>query len=168
MPRVLAIETSCDETSVAVLSGSAETPVLEAHITLSHAHKTQPYGGIVPEIVAREHLQHLEPLVAQTLAQSQKTLDEDRPRRRHLRARSYGRTRHRRNNRQNNRARKQFPFLAVNHLEGHALSPASPPSPCRLPNNRFCRTESSRVSPTSDIRPPFLRLGKGGGLFGSG
>ena len=37
MPRVLAVETSCDETSAAVLSGSSQTPILEAQITLSHA-----------------------------------------------------------------------------------------------------------------------------------
>ena len=123
MPRVLAIETSCDETSVAVLSGSAETPVLEAHITLSHAHKTQPYGGIVPEIVAREHLQHLEPLVAQTLAQSQKTLDDI-----DLVAATcgpglmgglvIGAT-----TAKTIALASNTPFLAVNHLEGHALSP---------------------------------------------
>ena len=123
MPRVLAIETSCDETSVAVLSGNEENPVLEAHITLSHAHKTQAYGGIVPEIVAREHLQYLEPLIAQTLAQSQNTFDNI-----DLVAATcgpglmgglvIGAT-----TAKTIALARNIPFLAINHLEGHALSP---------------------------------------------
>ena len=123
MPRVLAIETSCDETSVAILEGNEENPVLEAHITLSHAHKTQAYGGIVPEIVAREHLQYLEPLIAQTLAQSQNTLDNI-----DLVAATcgpglmgglvIGAT-----TAKTIALARNIPFLAINHLEGHALSP---------------------------------------------
>ena len=123
MPRVLAIETSCDETSAAVLSGSSQTPILEAHITLSHAHKTQPYGGIVPEIVAREHLQYLEPTLRQTLEHSRQTLDDI-----DLVAATcgpglmgglvIGAT-----TAKTLALASHKPFLAINHLEGHALSP---------------------------------------------
>ena len=123
MPRVLAIETSCDETSAAILCGSAEAPILEAHCTLSHARKTQAYGGIVPEIVAREHLQYLEPLIAQTLAQSLHTLDDI-----DLIAATcgpglmgglvIGAT-----TAKTIALARNLPFVPVNHLEGHALSP---------------------------------------------
>ncbi len=123
MPRVLAIETSCDETSVAILCGSAEAPILEAHCTLSHARKTQAYGGIVPEIVAREHLQYLEPLIAHTLAQSLHTLDDI-----DLIAATcgpglmgglvIGAT-----TAKTIALARNLPFVPVNHLEGHALSP---------------------------------------------
>jgi N6-L-threonylcarbamoyladenine synthase len=61
---VLAIETSCDETAVAVLS--AEGAVLAERV-LSQFADHAPYGGVVPEIAARAHLGHLPKMVAATL-----------------------------------------------------------------------------------------------------
>ena len=121
--RILAIETSCDETSAAILSGSPRSPTLEAHITLSHTQKTKPYGGIVPEIVAREHLHYLEPLITQTLRQSQRTLSDIS----HIAATCgpglmgslvIGAT-----TAKTIALAQNIPFIPVNHLEGHALSP---------------------------------------------
>ena len=54
--RVLGIETSCDETSVAVLDG--EGRVL-SNIVSSQLADHAPYGGVVPEIAARAHLENL-------------------------------------------------------------------------------------------------------------
>jgi N6-L-threonylcarbamoyladenine synthase len=65
--RVLALETSCDETSAAVVSGSAEAPVLESLVILSqdiHA----VFGGVVPEIASREHLTAVVPVTRRALA----------------------------------------------------------------------------------------------------
>jgi N6-L-threonylcarbamoyladenine synthase len=61
---ILGIETSCDETSVALLEtdGSVRTNLIASQID-----RHQPYGGVVPEIASREHLQHLFPLVARAL-----------------------------------------------------------------------------------------------------
>jgi N6-L-threonylcarbamoyladenine synthase len=62
---ILGIETSCDETSVAVLDrdGSVRTNLIASQID-----RHQPFGGVVPEIASREHLQHLFPLVGRALA----------------------------------------------------------------------------------------------------
>ena len=61
---ILGIETSCDETSVALLDrdGSVRTNLIASQIE-----RHQPFGGVVPEIASREHLQHLFPLVARAL-----------------------------------------------------------------------------------------------------
>jgi N6-L-threonylcarbamoyladenine synthase len=61
---VLAIETSCDETAVAVLS--ADGSIL-AESVLSQFADHAPFGGVVPEIAARAHLGHLPRMVASVL-----------------------------------------------------------------------------------------------------
>lgn len=65
--RVLAIETSCDETAVAVLSGEGENLHLEKSIVRSQIDLHETYGGVVPEVAAREHLQLMMPLLHQAL-----------------------------------------------------------------------------------------------------
>jgi N6-L-threonylcarbamoyladenine synthase len=61
---ILAIETSCDETSVAVLDGEGSVRV---NLIASQIERHQPFGGVVPEIASREHLQHLFPLITRAL-----------------------------------------------------------------------------------------------------
>lgn len=117
---ILGIETSCDETAAAVLAGDGE---ILANVVLSQLDDHRPYGGVVPEIAARSHLDHLDRLIDQAMSEagigfadltavaattgpgliggvmvgavSAKTI-----------ALCHG-----------------LPFVAVNHLEGHALSP---------------------------------------------
>jgi tRNA N6-adenosine threonylcarbamoyltransferase len=63
---VLGIETSCDDTSVAVLEPPA---TLRAHVIAAQdIHRL--YGGVVPELASRAHLELLPPLVAQALAEA--------------------------------------------------------------------------------------------------
>ena len=71
--RVLAIESSCDETAAAVLDGRRRllSSVVSSQIAV-HA----PYGGVVPEIAARHHLTNLEPVISQALEQAGSSLDE--------------------------------------------------------------------------------------------
>ncbi|HQF88622.1 MAG TPA: tRNA (adenosine(37)-N6)-threonylcarbamoyltransferase complex transferase subunit TsaD [Acidobacteriota bacterium] len=66
-PVTLGIESSCDETSAAVLDrdGRPLANVVASQIAL-HA----PYGGVVPELAARAHLQNIRPVVAEALRQS--------------------------------------------------------------------------------------------------
>ncbi len=68
--RVLAIETSCDETSASVVRGDGRgRPTLESLVILSqdiHA----VFGGVVPEIASREHLTAIVPVVRQALAEA--------------------------------------------------------------------------------------------------
>ena len=121
--RVLAIETSCDETSAAVLSGSEAQPVIESHIILSQESASRAYGGVVPELVARAHLKTLDSVITRALRASNHSLSEI-----DLIAATcgpgllggliigslMGKTL---------ALARGIPFMAINHLEGHALSP---------------------------------------------
>ena len=71
--RVLGIETSCDETGVAVY----DTDVgLRAHALFSQIALHAEYGGVVPELASRDHVRKLLPLVRQTLAEAGLRVDE--------------------------------------------------------------------------------------------
>src|SRR5262245_46098433 len=63
-PLILGIETSCDETAAAIVDG--ERRILAERV-LSQLVEHQPYGGVVPEIAARSHLDHLDRLIAETM-----------------------------------------------------------------------------------------------------
>ncbi|KFN48161.1 tRNA (adenosine(37)-N6)-threonylcarbamoyltransferase complex transferase subunit TsaD [Arenimonas metalli] len=65
--RVLGIETSCDETGVAVYD--TERGLL-AHALYSQVELHAEYGGVVPELASRDHVRKLLPLVRQTLAEA--------------------------------------------------------------------------------------------------
>jgi N6-L-threonylcarbamoyladenine synthase len=67
---VLGIETSCDETAVAI---ATDRRVLLADLVLSQLDDHRPYGGIVPEVAARAHLAHLPGLVARALDEAKAT-----------------------------------------------------------------------------------------------
>ena len=65
--RVLGIETSCDETAAAVYDGAAGLLADEIYSQVDlHAH----YGGVVPELAARDHLRKLLPLIEKTVQAS--------------------------------------------------------------------------------------------------
>jgi tRNA N6-adenosine threonylcarbamoyltransferase len=66
--RVLGIESSCDETAVAVYDGSKG---LLSHRLYSQVALHQAYGGVVPELASRDHVRRLLPLVREALAQAQ-------------------------------------------------------------------------------------------------
>jgi len=71
--RMLGIETSCDETSVAIVldDGTVVTSLIASQIE-----RHRPFGGVVPEIASREHLAHLMPLVTRALADAGLTLHD--------------------------------------------------------------------------------------------
>lgn len=67
--RVLGIETSCDETSAAVLDGAADVVATRALVILSQdVHRV--FGGVVPELAARAHLTTIVPVVERALAEA--------------------------------------------------------------------------------------------------
>jgi N6-L-threonylcarbamoyladenine synthase len=67
--RVLGIETSCDETSVAVLDGQHDDVALQSLVILSQdVHRV--FGGVVPELASRAHLTAIEPVLRQTLREA--------------------------------------------------------------------------------------------------
>ena len=122
--RALAIETSCDETAVAIVRREADgRAVIESETVLSQIADHAPYGGVVPEIAARAHGEHLDHLIAATLKEADlHPADLD------LVAATAGPgliggvlvgmvTG------QAMASAAGKPFAAINHLEGHALSP---------------------------------------------
>jgi N6-L-threonylcarbamoyladenine synthase len=73
MKWVLGIESSCDETGVAVVGyepGTAHTPRLGAHALHSQIEMHQAYGGVVPELASRDHIRRVLPLTRQVLSES--------------------------------------------------------------------------------------------------
>ena len=69
----LAIESSCDETAAAVFT---EEPRILANVIASQTDLHQRYGGVVPEIAARAHLQRLLPVIDEALRNAGITLSE--------------------------------------------------------------------------------------------
>lgn len=71
-PLVLGIESSCDETGIGIVRGS--TVLANAIATSMHQHAA--YGGVIPEIAARAHLEQFIPVLDQALADAGVTLAE--------------------------------------------------------------------------------------------
>ena len=69
---ILAIETSCDDTCAAVLDG----PRVLANTISSQAAAHAQFGGVVPEVASRHHLELTAPVVEAALAEAGATLDE--------------------------------------------------------------------------------------------
>jgi N6-L-threonylcarbamoyladenine synthase len=120
MAIILGLESSCDETAAALVTSDRR---ILAHALAGQAESHAPYGGVVPEIAARAHVDRLMPLVEQALGESNLTLaDVDAIAATagpgliggvmvglvtgKALAHAAGK-----------------PLIAVNHLEGHALSP---------------------------------------------
>jgi N6-L-threonylcarbamoyladenine synthase len=121
---ILGIETSCDETASAVVRRDGDgSGHLLSNVVLSQLKEHAPFGGVVPEIAARAHVAHLDRLIAQSMREAKIEFTQ-------LNAvaatagpgllgglivglmagkaiaMAHG-----------------IPFLAINHLEGHALTP---------------------------------------------
>lgn len=69
--KVLGVESSCDETGVAVVdAGAAGVPRLLAHALHSQIDMHQAYGGVVPELASRDHIRRVVPLARQVLGEA--------------------------------------------------------------------------------------------------
>lgn len=71
-PVVLGIETSCDETSVGIVRGD----VLLANVVSSSMDQHRRFGGVVPEVAARAHVEVLPQVLQQALEESQISIDQ--------------------------------------------------------------------------------------------
>ena len=120
MTTVLGIESSCDETAAALVTDGR---VILAQRIASQDDAHRPYGGVVPEIAARAHVERLTPLIAATLKDAGMTLaDVDAIAATAgpgliggvmvglVTAKALAMA-------------SDKPLIAINHLEGHALSP---------------------------------------------
>ncbi|MHB1957426.1 MAG: tRNA (adenosine(37)-N6)-threonylcarbamoyltransferase complex transferase subunit TsaD [Acidobacteriaceae bacterium] len=70
---ILGIESSCDETGAAVVRGGAE---VLSNVVASQIRTHAPYGGVVPELASREHLQNIVPVVRAALEQAGCALED--------------------------------------------------------------------------------------------
>ena len=71
--KVLGIETSCDETAVAIIDDKKN---IISHIVLSQLEDHIPYGGVVPEIASRCHIKHLKDLIKKCFQQASLTIND--------------------------------------------------------------------------------------------
>lgn len=128
--RVLGIESSCDETGVAIFDSEQG---LMADALFSQIDMHALYGGVVPELASRDHIKRLRPLVDQVMAEADCTpADIDAVAFTQgpgligalmtgacfARALAYG---------------WNVPALAVNHMEGHLLAPMLAPEKPQFP-----------------------------------
>jgi N6-L-threonylcarbamoyladenine synthase len=70
---ILGIETSCDETSAALVTPDGE---VRASVVASQAELHTPYGGVVPEIASRRHLELIGPVVREALARAAVSIED--------------------------------------------------------------------------------------------
>jgi len=121
--RVLGIETSCDETAVALVETNPWSTDILAQVISSQVALHRPFGGVVPEMATREHLRNLPMLVPQVLKEVNLTLDAidavaatEGPGLASslLIGHSYARAL---------AISLSKPMMGVNHLEGHLFSP---------------------------------------------
>ena len=125
-PLILGIESSCDETAASLVTENDQgSPVILSNIISSQVEIHKDFGGVVPELAARSHIEKIDLIVQRAINESEKSIED-------IDAvactagpglvvcLSVGLS-----------FAKTFasiinkPFIAVNHLEGHALSPKS-------------------------------------------
>lgn len=116
--NILGIETSCDETAVAIVT---DTRQIRANVVLSQQ-EHRAFGGVVPEVAARAHLNHIDHLVTEALSAAQMTLDDIDAVAVTAGPGLIGGVLVGAVTAKAIAAVRQLPIVAVNHLEGHALT----------------------------------------------
>ena len=123
-PIILGIESSCDETAVAVITeNNSGNPIILSNIISSQTDVHKEFGGVVPELAARSHIEKIDLITKKAIDESGIKIDD-------IDAiastagpglivclsvgLSFGKAM---------ASLLNKPFIAVNHLEGHALSP---------------------------------------------
>ena len=120
---ILAIESSCDETAVAIIRRDGQTAELLTSLISSQIEIHRQYGGVVPEVACRNHAQRIRPLVQQALDDAGVSLDD---------ITAFAATRGPGLASsllvglafaKGLAAASAKPFFGINHMEGHLLSP---------------------------------------------
>ena len=123
-PLILGIESSCDETAASLVTENEEgLPVVLSNIVSNQVEVHKEFGGVVPELAARSHIEKIDWIVKKAIDESGRKIEE-------IDAvastagpglivclsvgLSFGKA---------FATAMNKPFIAVNHLEGHALSP---------------------------------------------
>jgi len=123
-PIILGIESSCDETAASVITENEQSvPIILSNIISSQVDIHKDFGGVVPELAARSHIEKIDLITKKAIEESGVTLENVDA----IAATagpglivclsvglSFGKA---------IASSLKKPFIAVNHLEGHALSP---------------------------------------------
>lgn len=117
---ILGIETSCDETAAAIVDSDKN---IRANLVLSQIKEHAAFGGVVPEVAARAHLDHLDTLIKAALDEANITLDDIDGVAATCGPGLIGGLLVGMMTGKSIAAARNIPFIAVNHLEGHALTP---------------------------------------------
>lgn len=120
MAIILGLESSCDETAAALVTSDRQ---ILAHALAGQADSHAPYGGVVPEIAARAHVDRLMPLVEQVLADAAVSLESVDAIAATAGPGLIGGVMVGLVTGKALAHASGKPLIAVNHLEGHALSP---------------------------------------------
>lgn len=120
---VLGIETSCDETAAAVVRGApGAVPTILSNVVLSQLAEHRPFGGVVPEIAARAHIEHLDAIIARACAEAGCAFDDLDAVAGTAGPGLIGGVMVGLTEAKAIALAAAKPFLAINHLEAHALS----------------------------------------------
>ncbi|MGH6828570.1 MAG: tRNA (adenosine(37)-N6)-threonylcarbamoyltransferase complex transferase subunit TsaD [Rhizomicrobium sp.] len=120
---ILGLETSCDETAAAVVRGKPPGPgKILSNIVFSQDQAHAPYGGVVPEIASRAHLEILDGLILRALEEAKLSLDEMDGVAATAGPGLIGGVMVGLTSAKALALAARKPFLAVNHLAGHALT----------------------------------------------
>ena len=116
---VMGIESSCDETAVAILRGDGE--ILSNNI-LSQIKQHEAFGGVVPEIAARAHMEHIDTLIQASLLDAQLNFKDLTAVAATAGPGLIGGVMVGMMAGKAIAASQNIPFLGINHLEGHVLT----------------------------------------------
>ena len=130
MSLILGIESSCDETAVALVTSDRR---ILAHRLAGQEAAHRPFGGVVPEIAARAHVEILPQLVEQVLAEADTRLDEVDAIAATAGPGLIGGVMVGLVTAKGLALAAGKPLIALNHLEGHALSPMLSDPDLRFP-----------------------------------
>ena len=137
---ILGIETSCDETAAALVTDDGE---IRANVVASQAELHARFGGVVPEVASRRHLELVAPVVREALGAGGRDARRRRPRRRHAGAGA--------DRRAARRPRRREGARVVAAAAARAGRPPARPRRLALPRSR------------TPLEPPFLCLLASGG-----
>ena len=120
---ILGLETSCDETAVGIVDDNPDPAKrIRAHKVATQLEEHKPYGGVVPEIAARAHLDKLDDLIRMALDEARVTLDDLDGVAATCGPGLIGGVMVGAMTGKAIAAVRKLPFIAVNHLEAHALT----------------------------------------------
>ncbi len=153
MSLILALETSCDDTCAAVIDGGGQT---RANV-ISSQQVHEGFGGVVPEIASRHHLQLVNLIVERALEEAGVTLDDIRVVAATQGPGLVGALLVGLSTAKALAAARELPFAAVDHLQGHvAANFLASPGPDE-------EAEGAAAAVAQPFEPPFLCLIASGG-----